>query len=644
MRRRRHGQASRLRIHLLTLLSLAAFAAVGAALSLAAPKVVAPGSQAHSVHRIVAYDAADTPVTDEGFRTQPISMRQTCTKCHSYPIVQTGLHFNYADRGDPGRPGEPFILTDAATGTQLPLSYRPWAGTWNPRSLGITDWTMVKTFGAMLPGGGIGEPASIDLSAAGPDRRWPITGPLEINCMACHSGDPQFDRIAWARQIAAENFRWAATASTGMAEVVGQVANLPLNYDFYRGVDPDDPLKMPPRVRYNHGLFTSKNAAFFDIPKRPLNDRCWACHSSRIVPSPGEADWHADTDVHMAAGMACVDCHRNGLAHDMVRGYEGERRSPPDTHRAPLTCAGCHLGEADAALAGRIAGRLGAPKPRHAGIPPIHLEKLSCTACHSGPWPGDLTRRVQTSRAHGLGLAGEESGPDRLPLIAEPVFAPGHDGKLTPHRALWPAFWARIEADGSLTPLLPKQVYLTVVNTPQTLPVEGQAEPRPLTADERVASVLARLGEDLDGGDFAYIRAGKAVRLQEGRLLTFDHPAAAATLWPVAHDVRPAGHSLGVRGCDDCHRMDSPLLFGAARAEAPAGFGPQDATVPMLAMTRLDGQFHRGFAWSFGFRPSLKIFGFASAAVVAWVLMANLVAGLCGIFGRASDGRGGGRP
>src|SRR5207244_11240622 len=32
----------------------------------------------------------------------------------------------------------------------------------------------------------------------------------------------------------------------------------------------------------------------------------------------------SDLDFHIRASMSCVDCHRNGVDHMIVRGYEGE--------------------------------------------------------------------------------------------------------------------------------------------------------------------------------------------------------------------------------------------------------------------------------------------------------------------------------
>ena len=36
----------------------------------------------------------------------------------------------------------------------------------------------------------------------------------------------------------------------------------------------------------------------------------------------------------------------------------------------------------------------------------------------------------------------------------------------------------------------------------------------------------------------------------------------------MAHDVRPAEQSLGVRNCKDCHATDSPLFFGKTEVDS----------------------------------------------------------------------------
>src|SRR6266542_4732425 len=90
------------------------------------------------------FDATGNP---QEARANPYSPAQTCGKCHEYEAIGRGWHFNAAKgNAKPGRPGEPWILTDPATRTQIPLSYRGWAGTFKPADLGLNDFDFLMVF------------------------------------------------------------------------------------------------------------------------------------------------------------------------------------------------------------------------------------------------------------------------------------------------------------------------------------------------------------------------------------------------------------------------------------------------------------------------------------------------------------------
>ena len=120
------------------------------------------GNQSTPVHLL--------PMVDEdGFRIlpgykepMPFSARTTCGTCHDYDTISSGFHFNSASEdARHGRPGEPWIWLDELTGTQLPLSYRGWPGTYRPEELGISKWDFTKQFGRHLPGGDMAEPEEL---------------------------------------------------------------------------------------------------------------------------------------------------------------------------------------------------------------------------------------------------------------------------------------------------------------------------------------------------------------------------------------------------------------------------------------------------------------------------------------------------
>ena len=77
---------------------------------------------------------------------------------HDYDVIKKGWHFNATDANVPaGRPGQPWIYVDAATGTQIPLSYRAWPGTFRPDQVGMSPFRFTQLFGRHMPGGGPGE-------------------------------------------------------------------------------------------------------------------------------------------------------------------------------------------------------------------------------------------------------------------------------------------------------------------------------------------------------------------------------------------------------------------------------------------------------------------------------------------------------
>lgn len=419
------------------------------------------GSRTVPVHRLPVFDADGQRIVPVGKRCAPLSTRQSCNSCHDYKTINQGWHFNAGMTDQNGRPGEPWVLQDAATGTQLPMSWRGGKGVWKPDQVGMDAWRFTKEFGRNLPGGGKSDPDDL----FEPGARWNVTGPLEINCLACHNQAPVQDHSEWAKQIGRENWRWAATAAAGLGEVGGMAARmLDLWAPDGRPNLDDNTYRVPPSVEYDAKAFDSKHRLVFDMG-RPKDANCLACHS---VGHHGKGRTETVGDIHTRAGMSCVDCHRNGLDHRITRGYEGEHKDRPGDSATAMSCRGCHMGT-DAS-----AGRFGAQRPAHKGLHPVHLEKLSCTACHSGAVPASAgPELVRTSRANRLGIHGRAIWDTQLPLITEPVFAPGHDGKITPHRAMWPAFWARVEGD-QLKPLLPEAV--TALAGEAIHPAEGIAK------------------------------------------------------------------------------------------------------------------------------------------------------------------------
>jgi len=410
------------------------------------------GSRISPVHQIPLKDEMNQEIVPTESNPLPFSARYSCAPCHDYDAIKRGLHFNGLPAGAAGRPGEPWIWLDERTGTQIPLSSHPWKGVWDPVRLGLSDWDLTLLFGRHMPGGGAAEPSDKDMT---PDSRWSVSGRIEINCLGCHNASRRQNPSEWAKQVLRENFRWAATAAAGLGEVGGMASRLKPTWDVFDGPNPDDSeWAVAPFVKYDRTLFDSKHRAFLDIAYKPGDDRCLACHSTSPA---GARKFTADDDVHAAAGIACASCHRHDVSHAMIRGYEGEAADNPALLAEDFTCKACHLGGVSSQGEKLPAGRLGAPYPRHKGIPTIHFDRLSCTVCHSGPMPARETTRVRTSRANRLGIFGIADWATPLPSIQEPVYLRDRNGKLAPHRMMWPAFWGEIKG-GQVAPLAPEKV------------------------------------------------------------------------------------------------------------------------------------------------------------------------------------------
>lgn len=587
------------------------------------PGTLRSGADAPYVHRLTLYDHDGRAIDPTDPDAPPYSPRATCGKCHDYSSISHGWHFSAGSAGPPsGRPGQPWILTDAVSGTQLPISGRQWPGAFSPADVGMSAFAFLGEFGRHLPGGGFVEPSAREQAASRESARWAISGPLEIDCMTCHAADASYDAAEAARQIADQNHRWAPTATLGLGVIRGQARKLPDDFDPLAGPSPDHPERVLPKVVYDRARFDADDRVFFDIVRSPPNARCLFCHSESHPHLRSEDVLRGQPDVHLAAGMRCTDCHRNGIDHAMTRGI-------PEDHvaaSAALSCVGCHIPKAHADAMGIAppghpgdAGRLGAPIPGHAGIPNVHFERLTCTACHSGPWPEAQTIGYQTSFAHGLGIARKDRRADELPLIVGPVFAPDGDGRLAPHRLLRPAFWA-VRKGEKLTPIPIEAVRQAVARSKS----KGGA-----SVSEEILRVLfaemrkvAGAGRDA-GGTVVYIRDGAEVRLSDDGVFA-ESPLrkgepGGALLWPIAHSVRPAAQALGARGCGDCHEPTAALREGRI-----GGFLDGSASEAMRDHAPLDDASMAVLAVGLPLKPYTVVLGWGACVLLAVGLLARM--------------------
>ncbi len=660
-------------------------------LSAAESRFAQTGSRSLYVHWIDLYDANSRKIDPTAENAPPYSPEKTCGRCHDYDAITQGHHFNAIRKlAYAGRPGEPWMWTDERTATQIPLSYRGWQGTYDPEKLGISAWDFVLKFGHHLPGGGPGawptlaeeaakkaaEAEEPVVEAEGTDEteaeaepeeseeHWRLSGELEIDCMICHSNNHVYSMEVWRDQIDDENFAWAPTAAAGLGYVDGKVSSLPDDFD-PANVEENSRHKLP-TVTYAADRVNGEKRVFFDVIRTPDNSACYYCHTTRVVGDRAGPDWNHDQDVHLQAGMSCSDCHRNGIGHHTVRGYEDEQHATGEPVYT-LSCEGCHMN-------GDEGGRLGAPEPLHKGLPPLHFDKLSCTACHSGPHPTDQAYPMMTALAHGLGLPSHDYSAEMPPGIVAPVLK-RNGGTLYPHRMMWPAFWGTLQGE-QITPIDPDEVYDVLRRTLRVRSGEtwkgvlrdvklsdeektellgeerAEVDDEELTKDElakldvlinekaieefqtKLAEALTELKENLpEDAQPVYVGGGRAYRLgDDGTPVEFEHDAAEPYAWKLGHDVRPARNALGVTDCFDCHRLGAPIFEGQVTTINTV---PETAPTTTAMYEFSDFDKLRLDAWnqSFQGRTAFKFLGFASMGVVSLVLLAYAMRGLTGLAG-----------
>ncbi|MBL0161899.1 MAG: hypothetical protein IPP47_33315 [Bryobacterales bacterium] len=324
----------------------------------------------------------------------PYSPKKTCgaSGCHDYDKITQGFHFQqgkgeklpkefaarYQWTSSPGNYGGNWC-------SPAPL-YRQLAAKKNAsaRTIDMTSFDFVTaTCGNCHPGGGPMEydrngkrydhqmaDATNGLTPGGDNgldgdyfkARWSETGVIEADCLLCHQ--PEYDYKKRNAQLANLNFRWAATEGAGFGIVTGKVS-----------------ANEKPKVEYNKALFDENGNVTLHIAPAPRNETCLNCHAKPDWKKRG-ASFSAHTDVHLAKGLKCVDCHTSGskASDSRIRGKEvhqfGKGDDPSgwvrnDLDNSVRSCESCHA-----------EGTMGAPIAKHSWLPPLHLAKIACATCH----------------------------------------------------------------------------------------------------------------------------------------------------------------------------------------------------------------------------------------------------------------------
>lgn len=569
------------------------------------------------------------PVRGEN-ATAPYSPKRTCGQegCHDYAKITEGFHFTQG-KGEP----VPALMAERYRWVSAPGNYggnwcspaplyRQLAAKSNPggRGIDMTSFEFVTaTCGNCHPGGGplefdrdgkryderMRDPAS-GLTPGGDNgfdgdytkARWSETGVIEADCLLCHL--PEYDFKRRNAQLALLNFRWAATEGAGFGQVTGSVKD-----------------GGTPQVSYDLKRFDKDGNALVHSVPEPRNETCLVCHAKPNWKKRG-ASFSPRTDVHIAAGIRCVDCHAAGskAADPRIRAREahqfGKGDCPSGWVRNDLddtvrTCEDCH-----------IAGWHNAPRASHAWLPPLHMEKLSCQACHI-PARAVKSALVQASDVFNPAPYIEPPGKriwvfydqernfwnhygelemftakDQPTNVTRPTLAV-YKGKIYPVNRVHSA-WVGWEEEGKtgLDMLFMRDFFgmwkahreSGGAECPQLSAIrdddgDGTLEVnRPEEIDALLAATreyLAKTGFPLEGKRLVWVSDDRAyASSKEWRTLPrLAHEATPyASVYKFSHDVAPARAALGSGGCTDCHARGSSFF---ERPVLATPFAPEDA-------------------------------------------------------------------
>ena len=547
---------------------------------------------------------------------QPYSPKQTCgaAGCHDYNKITEAYHFTQGK-------GEP---PTAAQSQRYQWASSPgnYGGNWcspaplykylspkqnsSTRTMDMTSFSFITAgCGECHPGGGSAEydrdgnrydkfmtekgytpGGDNDFDGDYYQARWSETGVLEADCMMCHQ--TEYNNAERKKQLKALNFRWAPTAASGWATVSGSVQE-----------------KIPVKVAYNPSLFDADGKISPRIVREPRNDACLFCHAQPGWKKRG-ANFSHRTDVHIRAGLKCVDCHPAGSKalddrineremHEIGKGDDPGGLVRNDLDNTMLDCGYCHSN-----------GHLGAPIAKHAGLPPLHLDRIACQTCHipqrtvkpSQFQASDVFNpgtKIPTKGKHLWVFYGPDMqyynhygnmammGYDDKPTDSFKPILVNYKGKIYPVNRVHSA-WPGIEIEGKpglMQPLMSDiyKMWTTHFKDPTKYPElatitddngDGIIEVnRPEEIDALIAAVTSMLNETkypMEGKRVVWVLNDRVYRSgTEFYMIPKEEWEASpyANVHKYSHDVYPAKAAIGVNGCGDCHKPDSPFFFAS---------------------------------------------------------------------------------
>ncbi len=387
--------------------------------------------------------------------------------------------------------------------------------------------------------------------------KWDKTGVVEADCLICHL--PGYNFGERNKHLKLLNFKWAATAASGIAQVTGFIRE-----------------GAQPQVVYNKRLFNEDGKIVLDMTDPPPAENCNFCHSMSDLKKRGFS-WNdpVNYDIHNSRGMNCAHCHPAiDKEHNFAKGDENVSTVRDDLdYKGFKTCQQCHY-----------EGYLGAPRPKHLSIRPNHLDKLSCEVCHipalhrAAGEGFDVTTGAMVNIAKiGAKKIGDE-------FTWRPRYQRDKQGKLKPVNPLLPAFYTNKNADGIYYPLFMREIKKAYTQIKDQLQDKKPNRPD-LHTDAEIKLMLTALKRALTGNQRFqalspnYHKGGLIYSLNDqGEVVKGPDHTWVGHLegFNINHNVAPATHALGANGCADCHSTQAHMFKGQIVTDI---FGPDGKPV-----------------------------------------------------------------
>ncbi len=412
---------------------------------------------------------------------------------------------------------------------------------------------------------------------------WGESGVVEADCLLCHYTGYSFG--ARNTQLTYRNYKWAATAGAQIGAISGKVYNFTNDAkdNYLTGVYEENPAVT---VTYATGNLVNGMVDGTRLIRTPTATQCKQCHSSADTKKRGRT-MEVDTDVHLAAGLDCMDCHRDAAAanpHNIGKGHARLGTVADDLDGTMATCAECHDGRtiqtADAFEHVALNPSAAHQNALH-GLD-FHFEKISCETCHI-PYKqytaGELIDMSSGTQVWYLTSGDTIKWPNDFADNAiewkpqskfyDPDGAGPLQEKLYPFGAKSSTWFGRLLVSGEIRPMLLKEVKAawSAIGSPKidvTYVKDGTTIKKPsLSTDAQKVDMLLQL--DKAGQDRPVFVSGEVVyglTAAGDALVAMDLEGEFDHNFSVNHDVRESSEALGANGCGDCH-SDGSALFEA---------------------------------------------------------------------------------